>query len=105
VSTCIIEDVGENLLDKEIELMRRMMMKVSWKKPAAVKQKESSKRKTTEDCESLFSGARQHKVWRPGEQQQTKVVTNGRWKHKIWNLGKHRFEHMMQEHSTQGKLL
>jgi len=42
-----------------------MMMKASWKRPAAVKQRRSSKRKTTEDCKSVASGERQHKVWKP----------------------------------------
>ena len=36
VSTGFIEDAGENMLDREIEMMRRMMMEVSWNRPAAV---------------------------------------------------------------------
>jgi len=50
------------------------MMKESWKRPAAVKQKRSSrsnKMKTKTDSESAASGVMQHKVWRPGEEQQT----------------------------------
>ena len=68
----------EDLLDKEIEMMRRMMMKEFRKRPAAVKQKRSSKRKTAEDCKSTASGAKQHKVWRPGEDQQTEAAANGK---------------------------
>ena len=47
VSTFFIADAGKNLLDREIELIRRIMMKVSQKKLVAVKQRRSSKRKTT----------------------------------------------------------
>ena len=47
VSTGFIADAGENLLDREIELIRRIIMKVSQKKLAVVKQRRSSKRKTT----------------------------------------------------------
>jgi len=57
-----------------------------------VKQRRSSKRKTTEDCESIASGAMQHKVWRPREKQQTKAATNGKLQHKIWDPGRKRSE-------------
>ena len=107
-------DARENILDKEIELMRRMMMKVSWKRPATVKQRRSSKRKKTKDCESIASGAMQHKVWRPGEQQKTTTTTKDTLQNKVWDPGGHRseahdqeimiifnLESLMQEHSTQ----
>ena len=72
------------------------MMKESRKRLAAVKQKRSNKRKTSEDCESTTSGARQHKVWRPGEEQQTEATANGKLQHKIWDPGIHRSEHMIR---------
>ena len=96
VSTGLNEEAGGSLLDKEIKMMMRRMMKESWKSPAPVKQKSSSKRKTAEDCESAASRAMQHKVWRPGEEQQTEATTNGNLQHKIWDPGKHRSEHMIK---------
>ena len=72
------------------------MMKVSRKRPATVKQRRSSKIKTTEDCESLVSGAMQHKVWKPGEEQQIEATTSGKLQHKIWDPGIHRSEHMIR---------
>ena len=96
VSTGLTEEARENLLDKEIEMMRRKMMKEFRKRPATVKQKRSNKRKTAEDCKSTTSGAKQHKVWRPGEEQQTEAATNGKLQHKIWDPGKHRAEHMIR---------
>ena len=65
-------------------------MKVSQKKTTAVKQRRSSKRKTTEDCESIASGAMQLKVWRHEEKQQTKATKNGELQHKIWDPGRKR---------------
>ena len=95
VSTGLTEEAGENLLDKEIEMMRWMMMKEFRKRPAALKQKRSSKRKTTEDCKSTTTGAKQHKIWRPREEQ-TKAVASAKLHYKIWHLGKHRAEHMIR---------
>lgn len=43
VSTSLNEDAGKNMLDKEIELRRQMMMKESRKRPATVKQRRSNK--------------------------------------------------------------
>ena len=83
VSIGFIADAGEDLLDREIRLIRRIMMKVSQKKTTTVKQRRSGKKKTTEDRESIASGAMQHKVWRRGEKQQTKAATNGELQHKI----------------------
>lgn len=87
VSTGLTEEAGESLLDKEIKMMMRRMMKESWKRPTPVKQNSSSKRKTAEDCKSATSGAKQHKVWRPGEEQQTKAAANGNLQHKVWDPG------------------
>lgn len=96
VSTGLNEDAGKNLLDKEIEMIRQMMMKEFWKKPVAVKQRRSSRRKTAEYCESAASGERQHKVWRPGEEQQTEAAANGKLQQNIWDPGKPRSEHMIR---------
>ena len=62
VSIGFIANAGENLLDREIELIRQIMMKVSQRKTATVKQRKINKRKIIEDCESISSGAMQHKV-------------------------------------------
>ena len=94
VSTGLTGDAGENLLDKEIEVMRPMMVKQSRKRPAAVKQKRSRKRKTTEDCESTVSGARQHKIWKPGGRQRT--ITHDYLQNKIWDPDIHRSQHMIR---------
>ena len=71
-------------------------MKEFRKGPASVKQKRSGKRKTTEDCKSTASGAKQHKIWRPGEEQQTEAAANAKLQYKIWDPGKHGAEHMMR---------
>ena len=73
------------------------MMKVSWKRPAAIKQRKSRKRKTTEDCESIVSGAMQHKVWRPGEEHQKEAAISGKLQHKIWDPGIYKSEHMIRQ--------
>jgi len=86
-----------DLLDQEIESIRKLMTTVSWKRPTTVKQRRSSKRKIAEDYESLVSAVMQHKVWRPGEEQQIEAATSGKWQHKIWDLGKHRSEHMIRK--------
>jgi len=100
VSTGLTEEAGESLLDREIEMMMRRMMEESWKRLAPVKQKRrsnrSNKMKTTEDCKSAASGAKQHKVWRPGEEQQTEAAANRKLQHKIWDPGIHRSEHMIR---------
>ena len=61
----------EDLLDTEIELIRRIMLKMSERKTSARKRcsRSSRKMKTETDCESAASGARQHKVWDPGGQR------------------------------------
>ena len=71
-------------------------MKVSRKRPETEKQRKSSKRKTTEYCESIASGAMQHKVWKPGEEQQIEATTSGKLQDKIWDPGIHRSEHMIR---------
>ena len=60
----------KDILDREIKLIRRLMVKVSQKKITTKKERSDNKRKTIADYESKASGALQHKVWRPGEQQQ-----------------------------------
>ena len=62
VSTGFIAYAGEDILNIEIELIRRIMMKVSKRQPVIVKQRKRSKRKTTEDYENIASGVMQHKV-------------------------------------------
>ena len=63
-------------------------MKVYQKKTTMKKQSNGSKRKTTTDCESIASGAMQHKVWRPGEQQQTTTTTaKDILQNKVWDPG------------------
>lgn len=49
-------------------------MKVSQKKITTRKERSDNKRKTVADNESRESGALQHKVWRPREQQQIKTT-------------------------------
>jgi len=99
VSAGLTEEAGESLLDKEIDLIRRIMLKGSQRKTSARKRSSrgSSKRKTAEDCESAASGAKQHKVWRPGEEEQTKTAANGNLQHKVWDPGIHRFQAHDQE--------
>lgn len=94
VSAGFIEDAGENLLDREIEMMKQMMMKKSRKRPATMKQRRSNKGKTTEDCKSAASGAMQHKVWKPGARQRT--IVHDDLQNKVWNQGIHRSEHMIR---------
>ncbi len=55
--------------DKEIQLIRRIMLKVSQRKTSARKRssRSTNKMKTGTDCESEASGAREHKIWRLGE--------------------------------------
>lgn len=86
---------SEDLLDKEIGLIRRIMLKGSQRKTSARKRsRSSSKMKTGTDYESVASGARQHKIWRPGEKQQ--ATTNGNLQHKVWDPGIHRSEHVIR---------
>jgi len=85
----------EELLDKEIDLIRRIMLKASQWKTSARKRSSgsSSKMKTETDYESAANGARQHKIWRHGEKHQ--ATTNGNLPHKVWDPGIHRSEHMI----------
>ena len=50
--------------------------------------------KTKTDCESAASGARHHKIWRPGEKQQ--ATADEDLQSKVWDPGKHRSEHMIR---------
>ena len=65
------------------------MLKVSQKKTSARKRKRSSssKMKTETDCESAVSGARQHKIWGPGEKQQTLEDVDDNLQKKVWDPG------------------
>jgi len=78
-------------LDIEIEKVIRLMMKVPQKKTTVRKPRSSRKRKTAADCERKASGAKQHKVWKLGEQQPKKncrtkygIQEDQGWKHMIW---------------------
>lgn len=80
----------KDILDREIELIRRLMMKVSQKKTTTRKEKSDNKRKTLVDYESMASGTLQHKVWRPGEQQQTttsieQLTSKDGLQNKVWD--------------------
>jgi len=77
----------EELLDKEIELIRRIMLKASERETSATKRRRgsSSKMKTETDYESAANGARQRKIWGPGERQQ--VTTDGDLQNKVWDPG------------------
>ena len=82
----------DDILDKEIELARRLMMKVSQKMTTTRKERSNNKRKTATYYESMASGAFQDKVWRPGEQKQTiaaidKMASKDRLQTKVWDLG------------------
>ena len=58
-------------LDREIESIRTLMTKESRKRPVATRKKmKDNKRKRAKDCKSTASGALQHKIWKPGRQQQ-----------------------------------
>ena len=50
------------------------------------RKRSSSKMKTETDCESAASGARQHKIWRPGEKQKT-VDIDDELHNKVWDPG------------------
>jgi len=54
-------------LDREIELIRRLMMKISQRKTTSRKKRSDNKRKIVANYESKASGALQYKVWRPRE--------------------------------------
>ena len=74
------------------------MMKVSQRKISTRKRSSSSnKRKTKRDCESAASGARQHKLWKPGEKQQTLVDVDDNLQNKVWDLGGQRLKMHDQE--------
>ena len=48
--------------------------------------------KTETDCESAASGARQHKIWRPGEKQRTTAKIDNELQNKMWDPGGQRFK-------------
>lgn len=91
----------EDILDKEIELIRRLMVKTSQRKTTERKKKSDNKRMTVKDCKSRASGALQHKIWKPGRQQQmttaVKQSTNTKGlQNKIWDPGIHKSKHMIR---------
>ena len=65
---------------------------MSQRKTMARKKRSDNKRKTVADLEGRASGALQHKIWRPGEQQQItttieKLTSKERLQNKIWDPG------------------
>ena len=82
----------EDILDRQIELIRRLMIKKSQRKTAERKKRSDNKRVTAKDCKSRASGALQHKIWKPGRQQQMTTVvkqltSTERLQNKIWDPG------------------
>jgi len=82
----------EDILDRENELIRTLMINTSQRKIAERKKMSDNKRMTVKDCKSRASGALQHKIWKPGRQQQIATVVKqstsmGRLQNKIWDLG------------------
>lgn len=77
----------EELL-REIELIRRITLKVSQRKTSTRKRRRSSSKiKTKIGCESEASGARQHKIWGPGEKKKTEDIDD-ELQNKMWDPGK-----------------
>lgn len=93
VATSMVATIGcessSNRLDIEIEIIRKLMMKVSPNQQTEARKKRNfSKRKTAKDCESIVSGAMQHKVWKPGERQQP--IADDDLQNKVWDPGRPR---------------
>ena len=68
------------------------MIKTSQRTAAKGKKRSDNKRMTVKDCKSRASGALQHKIWKPGEQQQItttvkQLTSKERLQNKIWNPG------------------
>lgn len=87
--------------EQAIELIRRLMIKISQRKTAERKKRSDNKKLTVKDCKSKASGALQHKIWKPGRQQQmttaVKQSTNTkRLQNKIWDPGIHKSQHMIR---------
>ena len=80
---------SEDRLDREIELMRKLMVKVSqWKETTRNQRNNRSKGKRVTDCESLTSGKMQHKIWKPGEVKKKSIVADGQLENKVWDPGR-----------------
>ena len=82
----------EDILDKEIEMIRRLMIKTSQRKTAERKKRSDNKRVTVKDCKSRAGGALQHKIWKPGRQQQMTTAVKQSTstedlQNKIWDPG------------------
>ena len=73
------------------------MMKVPQKKTTVTRPRSSRKRKIAAECESIDSGEKQHKVWKPREQKQTTSTTNVKLQTKVWDLGRQRTKEHDQE--------
>ena len=68
---------SEEILDREIELIRKLMQKMPQKRTAARKLRiSSSKRKIVTDCEGIESAKMQTKIWKPGGMQKKNATTN-----------------------------
>lgn len=79
----------EDILDAEIALIRRLMVRVSEKKTAERKQRNNNnKKKTVTDCEGIASGRMQHKVWKPGGMQKKNIATDDQLQNKVWDPGR-----------------
>ena len=67
-------------------------MKTSQRKTAERKKRNDNKRMTVKDCKSRAAGALQHKIWKPGRQQQItttvkQLTSTERLQNKIWDPG------------------
>lgn len=69
------------------------MSKVSQRKTSVgMRRSSNNKMKTETGCESAASGARKHKIWRPGEKQHTIADINNELQNKMWDLGRQKFK-------------
>jgi hypothetical protein len=83
-------------LDIEVEMIWKLMRKVSKKKKTTVRKKINNNKKVTITyCERKSSGALQHKMWNPGEVQATTKQhqnreadgASGRIQYRVWDPG------------------
>ena len=78
----------EDNLDKEIENIRRLMVKVSQKQQTTAReQRNFNKGKTRRDCECIAGGELQNKVWKLGEVQLKDGAAVGQQKNRVWDPG------------------
>ena len=66
------------------------MVKVSQRKTSAREQrsKSNSRRNTKRECKSAASGARQNKIWKPGEVKKKNIAANDQLQNKVWDPGR-----------------